>query len=84
MKLTLSIFAQALFARKKYDVLIAEYGIDVPHDMEFLLKIARPDMSILTKLGSVHSENFPGGLDELWQQKWLLLLAAKKKLYFNA
>lgn len=84
LKLSLHIFIQALFARKKYDVLIAEYGIDVPHDMEFLLKIATPDITVLTKLWSVHSENFPWGLEELWQQKWLLLLAAKHKVYFNA
>lgn len=83
-RIALKVFREALFAKKRYDVLVAEYGIDVPHDMDFLLKIAIPDITILTKLGSVHSENFPGGIQELWQQKWLLLLAARQKIYFNA
>lgn len=83
LKIALRVLKEALFSRKKYDVLVAEYGIDVPHDMDFLLKIATPDITVLTKLGSVHSESFPGGLQELWQQKWLLVLAAKNKVYFN-
>ena len=84
LKIAVWVFFQAFFAQKKYDVLIAEYGIDAPADMDFLLKIATPDIVVVTKLGSVHSENFPGGISELWQQKWLLPFSAKKKVYFNA
>lgn len=83
LRISLKVLKEALFSKKKYDLLIAEYGIDKPKDMEFLLKIARPDIVILTKLGSVHADNFPGGMQELWQEKWLLLLAAKQKIYLN-
>lgn len=65
------------------DILVAEYGIDSPHDMEHLLKVAVPDIAVLTKLDAVHSANFPGGVEEYWQEKWKLLLAAKKKVYVN-
>ena len=62
---------------------MAEYGIDSPRDMEHLLKVAVPDIAVLTKLDAVHSANFPDGVQEYWQEKWKLLLAAKKKVYLN-
>lgn len=49
---------QASFAKKKYDIIILEYGIDRPWEMDFLLKIAKPDIWIFTALDAVHSEQF--------------------------
>jgi UDP-N-acetylmuramoyl-tripeptide--D-alanyl-D-alanine ligase len=83
ISLSFKIFTQSLFGAKKYDVLVAEYGIDSPDDMEHLLKIAVPDIAILTKLDTVHSANFPDGLEQYWEEKWLLLLAAKYKVFVN-
>jgi len=77
------IFIQTLSGKKTYDILVAEYGIDTPGDMDFLLQIMIPDIAVLTKLDSVHSDNFPGGIPQLWQDKWKLLLAAKQKSYCN-
>lgn len=84
LKLSWHIFWKALFGKKQMDILVAEYGIDSPHDMEHLLKIAVPDIAVLTKLDAVHSANFPvGGVEAYWQEKWKLLIAAKQKVYLN-
>lgn len=45
-------------APKPYDILILEYGIDRPREMEFLCSIVKPHISILTKLDAVHSLQF--------------------------
>ncbi len=83
LQISLILTKRALISRKKYDILIAEYGIDAPEDMDHLLSIARPDIAVLTKLDSVHSANFPQGVEEYWQEKWKLLLVAKSKVYIN-
>lgn len=83
LKISWEIFKKSLLEKKQYDILIAEYGIDTPGDMDFLLSIMKPDIGIITKLDSVHSDNFPGGTAQLWQDKIKLLLASKDKVYFN-
>lgn len=55
LKLSGKIFLRAFFGKKNTDILVAEYGIDAPKDMEHLLKVAHPDIAVLTKLDSVHS-----------------------------
>ena len=44
--------------QRPYDILILEYGIDRPKEMEFLCSIVQPHISILTKLDAVHSLQF--------------------------
>jgi UDP-N-acetylmuramoyl-tripeptide--D-alanyl-D-alanine ligase len=83
LKLSLEIFKKSLFQKKQYDILVAEYGIDTSWDMDFLLTIMKPDIWIITKLDSVHSDNFDRGITELWEDKFKLLLASKQKCYFN-
>ncbi len=39
-------------------VLVLEYGIDHPGEMEFLLSIVKPHISIHTQIDSVHSQQF--------------------------
>lgn len=82
--ITWSIFKKSLLQKKRYDILVAEYGIDTSGDMDFLLTIMKPDIWILTKLDSVHADNFVRGKAELWEDKWKLLLAAKQQVFFNA
>jgi len=83
LKLTWEIFKKSLLQKKQYDILVAEYGIDTSGDMDFLLSVMKPDIGIITKLDSVHSDNFDRGITELWEDKFKLLLASKKKCYFN-
>lgn len=55
----LRTFRLAFFSqRKPYDVTVLEYGIDRPLEMEFLLGICQPHISVLTKLDAVHSLQF--------------------------
>lgn len=49
---------------KPYDVIVIEYGIDRPGEMDFLCSICKPHISILTKLDAVHSLQF-GSIDEI-------------------
>lgn len=64
---------KALFATKKYDVLILEYGIDHPGDMDYLLSITKPHMSIFTGIDKVHAVYFED-MDALLAEKMKLLL----------
>ncbi len=52
--------------------------------MDFLLSIMKPDIGIITRLDSVHADNFPRGIMQLWEEKFQLLLASKIKTYCNA
>jgi len=47
-----------LFGKKPYDIIVLEYGIDRPKEMEFLVSIAKPDIGIFTAIDAVHSEQF--------------------------
>ena len=48
----------ALFGEKMYDIIVLEYGIDRPKEMEFLLQIAKPNIWVFTAIDSVHSMQF--------------------------
>ncbi|MFK7779551.1 MAG: Mur ligase family protein, partial [Candidatus Gracilibacteria bacterium] len=50
LKLSFKIFFASFTRGKKYDILVLEYGVDHPGDMDFLLGICKPDYSIFTKL----------------------------------
>ncbi len=52
-----SVF-KLFFWRKPYDIIILEYGIDRPLEMEFLIKIAKPHIGVFTAIDAVHSEQF--------------------------
>ena len=34
----------SLFGKKRYDAIVLEYGIDNPGEMDFILKVAYPDI----------------------------------------
>ncbi|MDP3710628.1 MAG: UDP-N-acetylmuramoyl-tripeptide--D-alanyl-D-alanine ligase [bacterium] len=42
------------------EILILEYGVDKPGDMDFLLNLAKPDIAVITAIGEtpMHVENF--------------------------
>lgn len=82
LKATLNIILKSIFSKPKYKTIILEYGIDHPNDMDFLLTIAKPDITIFTKLDKVHSEYF-GSIEAIWNEKFKLVYAAKKQVYLN-
>ena len=72
-----------LFAPKSYDIIVLEYGIDHPGDMNFLTAMVQPDYSIFTKLDSIHAENFKN-TESIWDEKFVLMQYTKKHTYLNA
>ncbi|USN55521.1 MAG: hypothetical protein H6765_02785 [Candidatus Peribacteria bacterium] len=66
---------------KRYDVVVLEYGIDAPGDMEILTKIIPPQVAIFTGLDKVHAHQL-GGPDEILQEKSHLLLSATEIVFY--
>ncbi|MDD3145178.1 MAG: Mur ligase family protein [Candidatus Gracilibacteria bacterium] len=73
---------ELIFGKKKYDILVLEYGVDHPGDMDFLLKIAKPDYSVFTQLDFIHVENF-SGKKQIGEEKIKLIKNTRKKAYLN-
>lgn len=58
-------------AQKSSDMpeyLVLEYGVDKPGDMAELVKIAKPDVAVITAISPVHVANYPG-LEALINEK---------------
>jgi UDP-N-acetylmuramyl pentapeptide synthase len=52
------IFFKSFSKIKQYDILILEYGVDHPGDMDALLRVVKPDISVFTKLDKIHGVYF--------------------------
>ncbi len=64
-------------------LLVLEYGIDKPGDMDELLQIAVPDIAIFTSIDLVHAANFPDGKTGIYNEKMKLLKAAKDTIFLS-
>lgn len=73
---------RSLFWWKKYDVIILEYWIDEIWEMDFLLSIVKPNISIFTKIDKVHCKNF-GSPDITATEKFKLIENAKDLVVLN-
>ncbi len=51
------------------EVLVLEMGMSEMGDIERLVKIAPPDVAVLTKVGLAHAAYFPGGVEEIARGK---------------
>jgi UDP-N-acetylmuramoyl-tripeptide--D-alanyl-D-alanine ligase len=67
---------------KPYDILVLEYGIDRPGEMDFLLDIVKPDIGIFTAIDSVHSEQF-GDPQAIAAEEIKMILATKETAFLN-
>lgn len=56
------------------EMLVLEMGIDHPGDMDYLISIAQPSRTIITRLGKAHAEFF-SSVNELHQEKLKLAKA---------
>lgn len=79
----ISIAIKRLFSKKKYDILVLEYGIDAPGDMDFLLDICTPDIGIITKIDLVHSMNFQNKRENIFLEKSKLISKSKSTVFLN-
>lgn len=67
-----------LFHDKNYPkILVLEFGVDKPGDMDYLLKFVKPDIGILTRIGPAHLENF-GTQEKIIEEKSRLIKALPK------
>ncbi|MEI7562619.1 MAG: Mur ligase family protein [bacterium] len=60
-----------------------EYGIDRPKEMEFLVKIAKPDIGVFTAIDAVHSEQF-GNPAEIAKEEVKMIKNTKEIAFLNA
>lgn len=74
---------KALFGKKSYDIIVLEYGIDTPNEMEFILNIAKPDIGVFTAIDAVHSEQF-GSPDAIAAEEIKMALNTKEIVFLNA
>jgi len=75
--ITLKALWRGVFRGDSYDVLVAEYGLDAPNDIEYLLTIATPHIGIFTTAGLVHAQ-WLWGPDEIIEEKSKMLVASKE------
>lgn len=54
----LVLFWKSYFVKDFPEVLVLEYGVDKPEDMDELCALARPDMAVVTGISTVHAANF--------------------------
>ncbi|MCR4261203.1 MAG: UDP-N-acetylmuramoyl-tripeptide--D-alanyl-D-alanine ligase [Candidatus Colwellbacteria bacterium] len=77
LKAILKGFFALLSGNDKYpEVLILEYAADHPGDLDYLIKIAKPDVAVVTAIGEipVHSE-FYSSTEEIVKEKSKLVAA---------
>lgn len=61
----------------KVEVMVLECGIDKPGDMDSILSLIKPDISIITTVEEAHMQNFPNH-ESLVHEKWKLAFGTKK------
>lgn len=62
-----------LFKSNKYpEILVLEMGIDRPGDMDYLCRIAKPDVGVITVIGHSHIEYF-GSVNKIKEEKQKLI-----------
>lgn len=71
-----------LFGPKRYDVIVLEYGVDRPGEMDFLLSIVQPNIGVFTAADAVHSEQF-GNPDVIASEDAKMVLASKEMVFLN-
>lgn len=66
--------------RGEEKVLVLEMGMSQPGEMEKLVRIAPPDIAVLTKVALAHAEFFPGGIEEIAHEKMQIFSQLKTKI----
>ncbi len=71
------------FWSKPYDIILLEYGIDRPGEMDFLVSISKPHIGIFTAIDAVHSEQF-GNPAEIAREEVKMLKNTLEIWFLNA
>ncbi len=60
------------------EILLLEFGVDKPGDMDFLTSVVKPDVVIFTGVSPVHMDDGQfSGLEEIFEEKHKLLLSMR-------
>ncbi|QQS59734.1 UDP-N-acetylmuramoyl-tripeptide--D-alanyl-D-alanine ligase [Candidatus Peregrinibacteria bacterium] len=82
LSLLWNVFSQPL---PHPEILVLEYGIDTPGDMDDLLVITTPDIAVMTPITPVHmAEGQFSSVNDIRREKLKLAHAAKKMVIGNA
>lgn len=76
-------FFISFFSKKRYEILILEYGIDTPWEMDFILQVAKPDIGVFTAIDAVHSQQF-WNPTEIAREEVKMALNTKNIVFLNA
>lgn len=77
------LIRKRFFWSKPYDIILLEYGIDRPGEMDFLLTITKPHIGIFTAIDAVHSEQF-GNPAEIAREEVKMLKSTLEIWFLNA
>ncbi|MFH1284789.1 MAG: Mur ligase family protein [Candidatus Peregrinibacteria bacterium] len=67
------------FFRDHSDVMLLELGVDKPRDMDFLLSVVKPDISVMTSIAPVHmAEGQFENMDQIFEEKRKMVDALKE------
>jgi UDP-N-acetylmuramoyl-tripeptide--D-alanyl-D-alanine ligase len=67
------------FYKETADILLLEMGVDKPGDMDYLMKIAKPDVAVLTNVAPVHMEEGQfKTLENIFDEKCKMIDALKE------
>ena len=83
MKVCCKALFTSLFWKKHYDAIVLEYGIDNPWEMDFILKVAHPDIWVFTAIDAVHSEQF-WNPQKIANEEIKMALNTKSLVFLNA
>jgi len=80
LKVSIFVLIKTIFDWNKFDVLVAEMGIDgpnAPKNMKYLLKIVKPKVGVLTNISFEHSQYFEDAAQN--QKQKILSLTSKEE-----
>jgi len=70
-------FVKAPFVRRLPEILVLEYAIDYPGEFKILIKLIRPKIAVITRIGPAHLEFF-NNIESIYKEKSELVKALPK------
>ncbi len=81
-KMLFKAFVKAVFGKPSYDIIVLEYGIDHIGEMDFMLKVVKPDFGVLTLIDKVHAQ-YLSDPDTIADEKYKMIFATKQAVFLN-